>query len=138
MIQRIQSIYLFLSAICMALLSFLPLGKFSTEDPALATAESTDILPLFIAVLVATGITFLSIFLFKNRVLQKKIVLLGLVAVLASIGLMIFYFFVEETTKLIQYFPPSLLSIVSIVLIVLAIRGITKDEKLVRSIDRLR
>ena len=138
MIQRIQSIYLFLSSVCMVLLSFLPIGKFSTEDPALASAESTDILPLLITVLAGAAISFLTIFLFKNRILQKNIAKIGLLAIIVSIGLMVFYFFIQESTKLVQLFPTGLLAIGSAVFIFLAIRGISKDENLVRSMDRLR
>jgi hypothetical protein len=150
MIQRIQSIYLFLaglSAISL-FLSFMPLGIADS-----AQAESlpvilrdgvynlNDNIILLILTVSSSVIAFLTIFLYKNRGLQMKIAALMMIL---SLGLLITaYLIYYQQTKA---FPNSTehlgLGIFSPVLSILfgslANRSIRKDEKLVKSMDRLR
>jgi hypothetical protein len=81
------------------------------------------------------------LFLFKNRKLQFKLSVFGLIF---SIGfLFLEYFMTEEFKKengilTGSYELGALLPVLMIVFFFLAARGIYRDEKLVKSMDRLR
>jgi hypothetical protein len=141
MIQRIQSVWLLLAAAATFFtlkLSFYS-GNFIKDGQPSQRAElvGTDNILLTISI-VATGLLALvAIFLFKDRKLQMRLVLLSLL--LSCINLVLFYVQVKK-------FVPgegnySLTAIVAIavpILLILAIRGISRDQKLVKSLDRLR
>ena len=158
MIQRIQTVYLSLAFIAIALLFAFPLAQFFAEDGAYifsvtglknmvpgepAAFNNLIFLPL---ILVSAGIGLLSlftIFQYKNRALQVK---LTNITVLASIAIImgIFFAYVPVIKKKINivpdyshaygiYFP-----LVALVFTVMANRAIKRDEKLVKSADRLR
>ena len=81
------------------------------------------------------------IFLYKNRKLQFRLSVLG--AVFSFAFLFLEYLKVEEfkqenSVVSGSYQLGALLPILMVVFFVLAARGIYKDEKLVRSLDRLR
>ena len=139
MIQRQQSLWLILCAIC-AFLSFkLPFFAGGRDNAAgtVGGAVYVDAGSSFF-LLVLTGacllISLIAIFLFKDRKLQLKLCITGLVL---SIITIVFYF-VE-----IKALPGAIaLSAIFVFLMpvcyILAARGIWKDEKLVKSLDKLR
>ncbi|HMG68489.1 MAG TPA: DUF4293 domain-containing protein [Chitinophagaceae bacterium] len=139
MIQRLQSLWLFLAAVFAFLTYRFPFYNGSITDksnllqPAKFTA-SFDILTLILTGIL-TLICLISIFLFKNRTLQLR---LTIAAMVVSILDLVVYF-----TKL-NKFAKGELSLASIfsfiipVILFLAARGIWKDEKLIKSLDRLR
>ncbi|HUR11246.1 MAG TPA: DUF4293 domain-containing protein [Flavitalea sp.] len=141
MIQRIQSIWLFLAAVCafVAYLLALYVGKIAdnTEKPLLM-GENLGL----VVILIGTGLLALvTIFLYKNRKLQFRLSVLG---ALLSIGIIALeYFFVESFKKQYQivsgtYQLGALLPILMVLLFIFACRGMYRDEKLVKSVDRLR
>jgi hypothetical protein len=84
-------------------------------------------------------LTFITIFLFKNRKLQFVIGRLTILINFILLGILIFYSQnlsgeMEVSEKGIGLLIP----IFAIVLVVLANRAIKKDEELVKSVDRLR
>ena len=146
MIQRIQTIYLALAAACAFGLFGLPFAT-STQS-ADATSLFADgiynindhaaLLGLFCA---AGALALISIFLFNNR---KQQLLMGRFAIIANvIGIILVLVFLyqdgaqagdAEVNEQLGVGLPALF----IVFALLAQRGISKDEKLVRSADRLR
>jgi peptidoglycan/LPS O-acetylase OafA/YrhL len=136
MIQRIQSLYLLGASIC-ALLSFkFPFysgqKKINAEQKYLTASTNFGILLLTIAL--AIGI-FAIIFLFKKRNEQIKYTLL---AILVSIVSLVIYFFAKNNFVSGTYSFGAILPIAIPVLLGLAAWNIRKDEKLVKSLDRLR
>src|SRR5687768_11459667 len=141
MIQRIQSIWLFLAAAC-AFISYLLtlfVGKLADNTERIFPMGEKLLL---VVLLIGTGLLALvTIFLYKNRKLQFRLCILG---IFLSIGIIALeYFFVESFKKenLIvsgTYQLGALLPIVMAVLFIFASRGIYRDEKLVKSVDRLR
>ena len=123
MIQRIQSVYLLLIAALMAVL-------------AIMTYNVIWWLPL---VFILLGIASLvAIFLYKKRQRQMWVVRIFLLAIIV---VLVHNFYIEWQVD----FHPNrvvaaigLICLVSGILAVLALRAINKDEKLVRSADRLR
>jgi hypothetical protein len=141
MIQRIQSIWLFLAAACAFIAYTLSLyvGKLADNTERVFLIGGSLLL---VVMLIGTGLLALvTIFLYKNRKLQFRLCILG---VILSIGIIALeYFFVESFKKenLIvsgTYQLGALLPIVMVVLFIFASRGIYRDERLVKSVDRLR
>jgi len=131
MIQRIQSVYLFLVFCLMAVLVFYP---FSTMTAAF---NGGFYFGYFSAIAIFALIT---IFLYKNRNMQIKLCY-GIVA--AMVFIYAFYFiFDPQSLPLTEFFQHTrftfVFPLIAIIFLFLAIRGIRKDEKLVRSLDRLR
>ena len=141
MIQRVQSIWLLLAAAGAFFAYTLPLFIGKLADNTERTFLMGEKL-LLVAMLIGTGLlALLTIFLFKNRKLQFKLCILG---VFLSIGIIALeYYFVESFKKenLIvsgTYQLGALLPIVMMILFIFASRGIYRDDKLVKSVDRLR
>ncbi len=139
MLQRIQSLWLFLASVCALLglkFSFYS-GVRTGSNPANAfeALAATSTIPIVVLTVgLAIGLLVI-IFLYKNRKLQFRLVLVGIVVSM----LIIFLYWLE-----IQHFSDghySLSAVFSIaipILLIMAARGIRKDQKLVKSLDRLR
>lgn len=142
MIQRIQSVYLFLAALIMLLFLFLPIGAIQVPPPAAAVLvkasdKITSMMPA-----VATGILLLmTVFLYNNRKLQMRMCRVGLVLSLSVlVGGFTQLGAAEKTVGAIgvEYRPWIALPLVVLVLVFMALLAIRKDDRLVRSADRLR
>ncbi|SRR6056297_1774800 len=157
MIQRIQSLYLFIAFLLMGSLFFLPLAIVSTESDLYTVmfdgfyksySETVFIqtIPLIILLVVIVALSFVSIFLYKKRIIQMRLNFINIILMLGYAGLLFFYItsfangkFTEEiTSETIHYKIYAAFPFVSAVITYLAIRAIGKDEALVRSIDRIR
>ncbi|MBT8195613.1 MAG: DUF4293 domain-containing protein, partial [Bacteroidia bacterium] len=91
---------------------------------------------------IASLLILIAIFMFKNRPLQVKLSRLSTVLLLVFVVLIFYYtdYMIglnEVETKSI-YVTGTYLPFVAIILLLLAVRAIKKDEALVRSADRLR
>lgn len=160
MIQRVQSLYLLGTVLLHILLFFSPLATAVGTNLADLQSYFFDITGLYkgapptelqsfhpwyssallilnvIIILIAFG----DIFLFRNRMLQLR---LARIAAFAEVVFIVFIFFAinlfkEENGLDIQYKWGIGLPVVALILLILAGRNILKDEKLVRSADRLR
>lgn len=117
--------------------------------------SSFFILPLFVPVTLIVIISIVTIFLYNNRKLQLTLVRFMLLLLLIYIGIYFFYYtdVLENQSggyASYQYNVPIfetgmqiptvifIIPLVSAMLLFMAARGITNDEKLVRSSDRLR
>jgi uncharacterized membrane protein len=139
MLQRIQTIWLLLAAICAFLtirLSFYSGNIESPGQPAsfqyLNAGFNIWILILTVALVCIAAI---DIFLYKNRKLQGRLAILGILFSVLNI-----YLYYKQTQKFTvgNYDLTAILAIVLPVLFFLAFRGIYRDQKLVKSLDRLR
>ncbi|MDE3248322.1 MAG: DUF4293 domain-containing protein [Bacteroidota bacterium] len=139
MIQRIQSIWLLLASV--AAFSTLKLSFYSgniVDANQVKTFTSltavTNLLILVLTVVVAVA-AFIAIFLYKNRPLQLRITLAT--AVIAFLNIFLYY---RQTQKFAEgnYDLTAVLTLVVPILLLLAARAISKDQKLVKSLDRLR
>jgi Ni/Fe-hydrogenase subunit HybB-like protein len=142
MLQRIQTIWLLLAAICaflMVKLSFFSGNKILEDGQKQYVALSGTTSPLYVLILiVATGIgALIAIFLYKDRKTQNRLTLVTLLVSIVNIILLYL-----ETKKFApgegNYDLSALLSLAVPVFLFLASRGISKDQKLIKSLDRLR
>jgi len=130
MIQRIQTVYLFFAFCLMAILAFIPFSSLNAFSDGFFIGFTS----------VIAIIAIVTIFLYKNRKMQIKLCYGMLVA---FVFIYIFYFIFNRQnfsfTELLGHVRYTFVfPFISIILVYLAIRGIKKDEKLVRSLDRLR
>lgn len=141
MIQRIQSIWLLLAATAGILLYWLPLWSGRLQDGSVKTFNGTESLVFFAATAVTAGLGLVAVFLYKDRSTQKKMSILGLLLSLVLIALEFVYVndykstlnFIESSWK-----PGALMPMLMAVFFFLAWQSIRKDEKLIKSLDRLR
>lgn len=139
MIQRFQSLWLLLAAIFAFLTFKLPFYSGSKtikniRQPDVRLDAASQIL-----IMILTGIViilcFVAIFLYKNR---KRQLTLTVINCILSVILVVVYFME------IQKFETGIISLSCLftlaipIFLFLAARGIWKDEKLIKSLDRLR
>ncbi|WP_432714693.1 DUF4293 domain-containing protein [Pedobacter sp.] len=152
MIQRVQSIWLFLASISLLMLLLLPVvtkmyngteywilvtGLY--QKAATGTLRVEGFLPLFASTIILALIAFLNIFTFNNRTLQKRICN---VVIILTIGLS---FWISQSAQKIpggldgaSYNAGAFMPILTIIFCFMAMRGIRNDEQLIKSADRLR
>ncbi len=140
MIQRIQSIWLLLASICTVLtvkLSFYTGNKLDvlTKTKAFVqlNAQSDMVLTVLVGFILAACL--IAIFLFKDR--KRQLLVTGVTALVAIINIVIY---ISETRSFVegQYSITSTITFLVPLFLLLAARGIWKDEQLVKSADRLR
>ncbi|OQY03594.1 MAG: hypothetical protein B6I20_04725 [Bacteroidetes bacterium 4572_117] len=154
MIQRIQTIYIFLSSVLIFLIFIFPISEFFvdgnlsyifryrgiyelTDKAEIATITSLPLAVLFGIILV---IGLINIFLFKNRGLQMRLCIFNIMLMLGSIGLAYYYIYFAsvELAVTVRFSIVATFPLISAILTYMAFRGIYKDEKLVKSLDRIR
>ncbi len=138
MLQRIQSVWLLLAAAFDAISFRFPFysGDWLMDKSPLPVDLNATTTPWITILTVLTGVlAFVTIFLFGNRKLQLKLVYLG---IFLTLILLIVYFleignFSSGNVAIWAIFYFGILGC-----FILSARGIWKDEKLVKSMDRLR
>lgn len=131
MIQRIQTLYLFLAAILSTLGAyFLPM--YGTETETFAATASMYTFLLFGVNMVLFS---LSILMYKRRPAQLLLVRLGMLSALAVQFQLIYQIMsVEGAAAKFGVIVPF----ITVILAFMASKGIQKDEEKIRSLDRLR
>ncbi|MCX6206581.1 MAG: DUF4293 domain-containing protein [Bacteroidetes bacterium] len=135
MLQRIQTIWLLLAAVCgfASLKTSFYIGSIGAEPANHLTAMSN--IWLMILTIVTATIAVVSIFMYKNRALQLKLVL---ATIALSVMILIMYFAQTQKFAVGGFALTSMIAVAVPILLILAATGIYKDEKLVKSADRIR
>lgn len=158
MIQRVQTIYLLLAAICGGLTFFLPYAQFYSADLKLAEyamfgvfnlqSDTLELVgpyafPAWIFGVLSVMVPSIAIFLYKKRPVQYRI---SRLAYITNLAYAVFLFFAidavasnlfDENVRVLHHIG-FYLPVAAIPLCFLAVRGIKKDEALVKSLDRIR
>lgn len=147
MIQRIQSVYLLVVTALLIVTMCLPLGTFVTPSGLFDfnasgvvvndTVQSTwGLLGILI---LSAMISFATILLFKNRVLQIRMTVFNSLLILGFyIAFVAFYFALKTDASTLKVSWSLCLPLVGMILNYLAIRAIGRDEVMVKAADRLR
>jgi hypothetical protein len=150
MLQRIQSVYLILAAAAMLISVTLPLASFyfNTEEVLFEAmgiylnGELTDSTwGLFVIGLMSSIAALITIFLYKNRILQIRLSIFNIVLMIGFylyFGYIMYKVYPVENLEFSKVGFGAIMPIVSIILTILAIRKIGADEALIRSLNRLR
>ena len=141
MIQRIQTLWLLIVSIAAFATYTLTLYVGKLADGTEKVFQLADDFLLVIIIITLGILALICLFLFKNRKLQFRLSVFGVI--FSIIFIILEYIRVEDFKKdnLIQtgsYQIGALLPIVMVIFFFLAGRGIYKDERLVKSMDRLR
>lgn len=152
MIQRIQTVYLALLVICLGLTFIFPFATYPIEEAIVelnAFGVTTNPLevstwfPYYVTLGLSMGLGILTIAQFKNR---KRQLQLGKINYLIIIITLIFISIDSDaTTNKLNLMPTAIsygvgmfLPVAALAFQFLANRGIKADEKLIKSMDRLR
>ncbi len=140
MIQRQQTLWLLLATIAAVLTFMYPFATGEELVKNTAIKQAAEVIAgsnffTLILTIASIGIAVVSIFMFKDRKNQVRLTLLG---VLVSIFILLI--FILEMRKLISPTPAlwAVLPIAAIIGYFMAFKNIRKDEKLVKSLDKLR
>lgn len=146
MIQRIQSVWLFVAAMLNGLLFISPLYKYNYAGLAYAPWQMESVKnysPLLIMATLITLLPLVTIFFFKDRKRQKGMVWLSLLGIGGFISVMFMRVAnlkngTPPVAHLEYVIPGFIPSVIAIIFLFLALSGIRKDDKLIKSLDRLR
>ena len=131
MIQRIQSIYLLVAAISMSLISF-KVSVYTLNETLFMAQDDTK---MFILTIIGAIFSLLGLFMFKNRKFQMKLIRLTVLIQMIT-GIRIFMLINKFEVVLNNSF--LFLLVFTLIALIMAYRGVKKDDDLVRSVDRIR
>ncbi|MCX6227752.1 MAG: DUF4293 domain-containing protein [Bacteroidia bacterium] len=153
MIQRIQSLYLLVAELLVGCLFIKPFAKlvdkggseYTTDMLAVNRLGANSQLLQSNTLLTILGgailiLILLTIFRYKNRKNQQKLALIGLLGCLVANGSMFLQVrsLSEQLSGISTFTLIFVFPIIAAVFILMAIKGIRKDDALVRSVDRIR
>lgn len=136
MLQRIQTIWLLLAAVCA--FATLKLSFYAGTSSAAVPYEKLNglsTIPILITTIAVGVLTLVTIFLYANRPLQIKLCLLsGVLQVLLLVLL------ISKSNKFTDgtFSLTSIIYAAVLIFIFLAFKGIKKDERIVKESNRLR
>lgn len=132
MIQRIQSLYLLAAAILMGYFSQASLGTIDS-DTFITVKDNTVLMTVSI---LAAILYLIAIFLFKNPRKQKNAVYASQTVTLAVIitSAILLYGGEVSATPAVACSCP----VISLICAILAVKGIRRDEKIIRDSERIR
>ena len=129
MIQRVQTLFLFFAGTCLIAIAY--------SFPVLQTDDISFLLTEFpivqLSVFLSAGLSVFAIFQFKNRNRQMLITTIARFMITIAFFTLVFYYRKEE-----QFGLGMILMIVPFIALYAANFCIKKDEKLVKSADRIR
>ncbi len=131
-IQRIQTVWLLIALVFMVFIGLRPIAT-SPVGPVMLSD-----MPVLVVIDVLIGILlFLSIFMFKNLKLQKKVTILSMV-MMAVLGVVSGFFLYNNCPDAtLEWGGGIVLLIFALIFGMLAYRGMSKDEKKLKASDSL-
>jgi len=141
MLQRMQSIWLLLAAVSAFLTIKFSFYSGNLETPGQPASfqylTATFNIWILIVTIALVSVAAIDIFLYKNRKLQGRLAILGIILSLLNI-----FLYLKEIHRFVEHQGSHTISSIFVFLIpiffFLAVRGIYRDQKLVKSLDRLR
>jgi len=144
MIQRIQTVYLFIALLVSSVLTTLfklwkNVENIDIYALNLITEEGWSYKMISVFFIVSALLSLITIFKYKNRQTQFVLGRLNILINLFVLGLLVYHLqSLSGETYVSEKGIGSALPLITIVLLVMANRAIKKDEDLVKSVDRLR
>lgn len=138
-IQRIQSLFLLIAAVLMALVCFVvPVAEEVDADGAIMTKHIYDMLPVLILDLLTAVLLLIAIFLYHNLNLQIKVTRISIVLIVVSAAVEFVVLYSQLSDLKINWIGSAVMTGCALILALLGLRGIQSDKKLLSSYDRLR
>ena len=151
MIQRIQTVYLFLAVVCMVVGLCTTVGHFHQNGVETMAFHNLYLevtggvriwspWALFVVLVLSAVSSLLAIFLFKKRMLQVRLTVVSSLLLIGYYIILTAFVFVFKDRYVCDFTLnwTAGLPAVALILDYLAFRGIMQDELIVRSLDRLR
>lgn len=152
MIQRLQTVYLALAVILLTICSCLPIGTFVPEtmgdvrldlyNMCIMGGESGwdfTVCGLFVLLAAAVVTSVITIFGYNNRKRQiRNCMLIIFMLIVWELLYVFFGYVIGHDAMEFRYNYPAVLPLISIVFVWMARRHVIADEKLIRSVDRIR
>ncbi len=155
MIQRIQTLYLLFIVILSSFTLFLPAAglynssealKYIVDFKGIVLVETTgnkyfeNVWALTAISSIIPIIALITIFLYKNRLLQIRLIIVNIVLMAGYYGLLFIYLWIAGEKLHADWFLEivSAFPLVNIVLSILALRAVAKDVALLKSLNRIR
>lgn len=152
MIQRIQSIYLLVITVLLITALCLPIGSFVSSNGAvvgvlkplglqMADGGFQSTWGVFGILLLGAVISFCTIFLYRNRMLQVRMTVFSGILLIGYYIVSLFFILMLKKNLEVASFQCGwalCLPAISIILDYLAFRAIYRDELMVKAADRLR
>lgn len=147
MIQRIQTLFILAAGMLIGSLYVQKFADIIVNDQlhifnAFGIFKDEELLfsglPLMILIGIIAVLHLATLFLYKKRILQIRILGFSMILMLGLFGLFFYFTYASFEEVKVAFKVAVALPIAAIILDWLAIRAIGKDEALVRSLDRIR
>ena len=156
MIQRIQSLYLLIGIVLLALVFFLPVWSWTATAGNLyynfspfgvSTNDTNFSSPLWFSLLMvvsvggALALDTWALFAFKSQARQMTLIVFAQLLIVGFYGILLWQWVTLSPDLPQGAFNPGLAILfpaIELVLSILAFRGVNRDRKLLRSADRIR
>lgn len=142
--QRLQSLYIFLAAVAMFIFCFAPFGQILVPEGQPAPAEvlvkvdPSEFFGIYLSSVLSGIVLLISLFLFKALKFQHRIVLIGTLFTICTIGLTCFTLFKGLRGFDATFTVWDVTLIAAAVFEIAALGRIRHDQKLLASYNRLR
>lgn len=149
MIQRKQTVFLFLAIVCMVVCLCMPLATVEPQAMGVSGAmynlwidgaqgRSFAVCPLFVVAVLACALQAVAIGLYKNRKVQSRVCVWAMLLLVAWMVAYAVFFHTMADGVTLRVSMGAAFPIVAFVLTLMAKRGVDADERLVRAADRIR
>lgn len=149
-IQRWQSVLLFIASMVMFVFSFLPIGQIKLPDHTLIFSvtgfridnPSSDYFmhtwTFLIVSLMCAILPLINLFLFRNLQLQKKLCAIEMIFIVTAVSLGCYYGYHSFENGTLDWSYPIVAPVVALISTIIAYIRINSDQRLLRSVDRIR
>ena len=144
MIQRIQSLYMLITAVLMGVTAFCPLAEIGINGVPMKL-QASGLVYMEILVAIAALLPFVMIWLFKNLLLQLRLCFAEIMLLVGAQAFFVIYIMkvyngVSEGFGDVYMSAalPTVFPAIGIVLMILSIRAVSKDFRKINSLNRLR
>ena len=153
MIQRIQSVFLLVSLCFLVTMFFVPVAElfyetgeiiyfnllngFFLSEAGTTTCISAQYSIRAFGLLICT-LNLIIIYTFKSRLHQIRLCIYNILMLAGLMGVMFYVLNNIQDVQSVSYRLPIVFPVVAIILHYLALRGIRKDEMMVKALNRLR
>lgn len=150
MIQRVQTIYLLCAAALMACTFFMPLAVFSGDGEEIVmrsyalfdgVGQKIATMGPWLAIMVGATVLLLTanIFTYNRRWVQLRLCFSAMVLTLGSLGFVGYYVLHAASSSAVWAWKvAAIFPLAAFIFVLLAARGVINDNRLVKSLDRLR
>ncbi|MBD5209909.1 MAG: DUF4293 domain-containing protein [Bacteroidales bacterium] len=139
-IQRWQTVFLFLATVLMVVFSLMPFASV-TIDTEVVQLHPKDY-PVYLVVnLLIASLLFISIFKYRNLKMQKKVTLLSVVLICCSAvtgGMLLYGPGAPKGAVELEWAGGIVLLLAALLFAIFAYRGISSDQRKLSSNDRIR